>query len=297
LRPSLLRGRPSPAAQHDEVSRLQAHLLQAEAFRILRANLLVALSDLKRPTVLITSAHAEEGKTSVAANLAVSLAAAGKRVGLVDLDLRHPNLHKWLGVPNERGAADVLLGRAKLRSCVQQFRVGASSYAADDLDDEPAGLVAQVRQLRAGVRSARLGPTLFFLPTGSPVDEPAELLSAGRTSALLQSMDGPRRPGDQEAPEGKGEHQGGQRPRPLLDVVLVDAPPVLPVADALIVGRLVTGALLVVEAGHTPIDAVQEAKAALIRNQTRLLGVVLNGRSPGSRPMGGTGYGYGYGSG
>src|SRR3546814_15347972 len=60
------------------------------------------------------------------------------------------------------------------------------------------------------------------------------------------------------------------------DIVLLDTPPVLPVADTLVIGRFAAGAVLVVEAHATSTQAVQRAKDALIRNQTRLLGVVLN---------------------
>jgi Mrp family chromosome partitioning ATPase len=68
---------------------------------------------------------------------------------------------------------------------------------------------------------------------------------------------------------------------------------VLPVADSLAIGRVVTGALLVVEMRRTPVAAVHRAKDALTRNQTRLLGVVMNKLQPRDA---GPGYGYGYGS-
>jgi Mrp family chromosome partitioning ATPase len=84
------------------------------------------------------------------------------------------------------------------------------------------------------------------------------------------------------------------------DLVLLDAPPVLPVADTLVIGRLAAGAVLVVEARKTPVPAVRRAKDALTRNQTRLLGVVLNKFKPTVGADDGTptgvaaGYGYGY---
>ena len=56
------------------------------------------------------------------------------------------------------------------------------------------------------------------------------------------------------------------------------------------------GALLVIEAGKTPTPAVQHAKDSLIRNQTRLLGVIMNGRSPDQSAPEQYGYGYGYGN-
>src|SRR5579884_849400 len=65
-----------------------------EAYRVVRSNLLVSLADLKRPRVIVTSAHPGEGKTVTCANLAVSFARAGQRVVLLDLDLRHPDAHR-----------------------------------------------------------------------------------------------------------------------------------------------------------------------------------------------------------
>jgi non-specific protein-tyrosine kinase len=84
------------------------------------------------------------------------------------------------------------------------------------------------------------------------------------------------------------------------DIVLLDTPPVLPVADTLVIGRLAAGAVLVIEARRTPIPAVIRAKDALTRNQTRVLGVALNrlqDRDAGESTGYGYGYGYGYGSG
>jgi capsular exopolysaccharide synthesis family protein len=218
---------------------------QAEAYRILRSNLEVALLDLQRPTVVVTSAYAGEGKTSTTVNLARTLAIAGRRVVLVDLDLRHPDAHKWLGVPSEVGASDVLLRRRSLSQCLQFIALGDGEGSSDGL---------------------------YLLPAGTAVPNPAELLSGPRTPALLDAL------ADQA------------------DLVLIDTPPVLPVADALVIGRMVAGAVLVVETRRAPIGAVRKAKDALIRNQTRLLGVVVNKLQPrDARADEGYGYGYGYG--
>ena len=211
-----------------------------EAYRILRSNLLVALQDLERPTVLVTSAQAGEGKTVTSVHLARALAMAGKRVVLVDLDLRHPDVHRWIGVTNELGVVDVLLGRASLEECLQYVEAGVGS------DQQPRGL--------------------YVLPTGHAASDPAELLGGRRTSQLLDAL-------------------AGQA-----DVVLLDSPPVLPVADALVIGRMVAGAVLVVETRGTTVPVIQQAKDALTRSQTRLLGVILNKVQSDDLV-----YGYGYG--
>jgi capsular exopolysaccharide synthesis family protein len=225
-----------------------------EAFRVLRANLLVAIAELDNPIVVVTSAYAREGKTSTCVNLAQSLAAAGPRVVLVDLDLRHPDSHHLLDAHNEVGVSDVLLDRAKLEDCLQYV----------ELASEESGRTVG----------------LYFLATGPQVANPTELLATPRTGRLLESL------------------------AAQADIVLLDTPPVLPVADTLVIGRLAAGAVLVVEARRTPVPSAQRAKDMLTRNQTRLLGVVLNkfqpkfaGSSYGEGETFGYGYGYGYGYG
>jgi capsular exopolysaccharide synthesis family protein len=203
-----------------------------EAFRVLRSNLLVAIDDLANPIVVVTSAQSGEGKTSTSVMLARSLALAGPRVVLVDLDLRRPN------VP---GVAEVLQDRREIEECLQFLPPPKGAAAASGL---------------------------YFLPAGDASNNPTELLGTPRTGRLLDAL----------AKEA--------------DIVLLDTPPVLPVADTLVIGRLAAGAVLVVESRRTPVQMVNRAKNALIRNQTRILGVVLNQLRPSDDEAG---YEYGYG--
>jgi capsular exopolysaccharide synthesis family protein len=217
-----------------------------ESLRILRSNLEVALFDLERPTVIFTSPSPNEGKTVTCSNLAMSFAAAGKRVVLVDLDLRHPNAHKLIGAHNEYGVSEVLLGKRSLEDSIQYI-----------------GLPTPRGQSEWG---------LYFLGTGNPVANPTELLGSGRTNQLLEGL----------------ARQA--------DLVLLDTPPILPVADTLVIGRMAAGAVIVTESRNTAIDAVNKSKDLLTRNQTRLLGVVLN-KFQRRDAVGSFGYGYGYGYG
>lgn len=225
----------------------QSNITRDEAFRVLRSNLQVTIADLANPAVLVTSALPGEGKTSVCVNLAESLALAGPRVVLVDLDLRSPASHRQLGAHNEMGVSDVLLNRKGLDECLQWVEIPGGNPASP-------------------VRG------LFFLAAGTEVANPPELLATPRTGRLLDAL------------------------AAQADIVLLDTPPILPVADSLVIGRLAAGAVLVVESRKTPVPAIQRAKDALIRNQTRLLGVVVNKMQPRDADYG-LGYGgFGYGT-
>src|SRR5688500_12950862 len=102
---------PAPVARRRESSSGSAAsvTVQAEeAFRVLRSNVLVALQDLANPVVVVTSAHAGEGKTWTCAGLATSLASIGQRIVAVDFDLRNPSLHRQLGGHNDVGVTSFL---------------------------------------------------------------------------------------------------------------------------------------------------------------------------------------------
>jgi capsular exopolysaccharide synthesis family protein len=86
----------------------------AEAFRTLRANLEISEPDRPLKTILVTSADIGDGKTSVAANLALSIAQTEKAVFLLDFDLRRPNIHEFFGLDNNHGVVDLMSGRAAI---------------------------------------------------------------------------------------------------------------------------------------------------------------------------------------
>lgn len=225
--------RRSPVAQREE------------AFRVLANNVALAMAGLDNSSIAVTSATEAEGKTVVAVNVARAMAQAGRRVVLCDLDLRHPEAHRLLGVEGEEGASDVLCDRLPLQRCVRFVEVGTSP----------------------------LGATrgLYFVPAGRAVEEPAELLGSRRAARMLAAL-------AEQA-----------------DVVVVDTPPVLPVADTQALARLVGGVVLVVDPRRTTPIAARRARDALARSQARTLGVVINRFEPRRAHLDAAyAYGYGY---
>jgi capsular exopolysaccharide synthesis family protein len=131
-----------------------------------------------------------------------------------------------------------------------------NEYGASDVLLGRRSLQDSLQHLEFGDDFAGRPSALYLLAAGPPVGTPSELLGSGRTARLLESL-------AREA-----------------DIVLVDSPPTLPVADTLVIGRAASGAVLVVESGVTSVSAVEQAKNVLIRNQIRLLGVVVNKFEP-----------------
>ena len=90
----------------------------AESFRSIRTNLLFALRDVDGGSFVVTSSEPKEGKSTVAANLAVVIGQSGKRVLLVDADMRRPVVHKILGIKNEAGLSNYLVGEADKKDII-----------------------------------------------------------------------------------------------------------------------------------------------------------------------------------
>ena len=189
----------------------------AEAFRTLRTSLAFASPDPVR-TLLVTSAGPEEGKSTVVSNLAVAMAQAGKRVLVVDADLRKPQQHRIFEVPNHRGLTNVLVGEADIGEVVTATPV----------------------------------PGVDLVSSGPIPPNPAELLDSDRARSLWPSL--------------AGEYQ----------CVLIDSPPLVAVADSVILSTQVEGVLVVVKAGVTRIDLLRESRALLEKAGARVLGAILN---------------------
>lgn len=198
------------------------HSLVAECFRKIRASL-QASYDVggSRKSLMITSAVFGEGKTTVAACLAVIFAQSGKRVLLVDGDMRRPAVHKLLKLNNEKGLSNYLTngGGAAIQDLVIPTDI----------------------------------PNLTVLPCGPrPRGQYSELLGSERMKDLIR------------------------RAVAVYDLVIVDSPPLMSVADPLVLAPLFDGIIKVVRVGHTPRMVARESLTSLQDVKANVLGVVLN---------------------
>ena len=102
----------------------------AEAYRVLRTNILFSRKDEKLNTIVVVSAGAGEGKSITVVNLATVFAQAGQRILVVDSDLRRPTLHKQLHVSNNIGLTNYLLKQNKLEEVIQTTSVPMLDFMA-----------------------------------------------------------------------------------------------------------------------------------------------------------------------
>jgi len=164
----------------------------AEAYRALRTNLQFSSLDRELKTILVTSAGDGDGKTTVAANLGVAMAESGKRVLLVDCDLRRPGLHEVFGLPVVPGLSNALLGESGELPVSTTTVAGLSVLTAGDRPPNPAELVASARltRLLARVREEYDYVIIDSPPAGlvadaavlaSAADGVIMVVSAGRT--------------------------------------------------------------------------------------------------------------------
>ncbi len=144
-----------PTLQMGRGSRLNNHVPVEEAFLRLRTNLSQLDHGEGVPhTLLVTSAQAGEGKSTIAVNLARALAQSGRSVILVDADLRAPVLHRVFNLPNSKGLSTVLQRKTTLDEAIQHSKI----------------------------------PRVFVLTSGPLTASPGELLGSSEVKSLMQQL-------------------------------------------------------------------------------------------------------------
>jgi capsular exopolysaccharide synthesis family protein len=122
----------------------------AEAYRVLRTNLLFSRKEDKLNTIAVVSAGAGEGKSTTVFNLATVFAQNGSRVVIVDSDLRRPTLHKMLGITNSLGLTNYLLKQNSLEEVIQTTNLSTLDFlASGKLPSSSLGILSssQMRDL------------------------------------------------------------------------------------------------------------------------------------------------------
>ena len=171
-----MRRRPVPAADMDLVARDDPRAPATEAFRELRTALLLSGAGQPPRNILVSSAEPEEGKSATALNLAVVLAQLGRKVLLVDADLRRPRLHRPFALGNGRGLSNYLSGMDDdPLALIQATSIdGVGLLASGPIPPNPAELLNSRRFVTLGERLTAAGwdHVIFDSPPVLPVSDP-----------------------------------------------------------------------------------------------------------------------------
>ncbi|MHC4301471.1 MAG: polysaccharide biosynthesis tyrosine autokinase, partial [Planctomycetota bacterium] len=217
------RGPGTSAEKADIVTRGQkVHLdsksVVAEAYRTIRTAVFFGAPKDAARTILVTSPAPGDGKSTLASNLAITMAQAGQKTLLMDADFRKPVQHRIFEVDDSRGLSAVLAGRDTIEQAVQP------------------GVVEG----------------LEIMTCGPEVPNPSELLNSDACSETLKAL--------------------CER----YDRIVIDSPPVGPVADSQILAAVCDVTLLVVRAEKSTRRQAQHARDSLLSVGAQLLGAIVN---------------------
>jgi succinoglycan biosynthesis transport protein ExoP len=139
-------GQEGPKLNPILVTALRSKSREAEAYRVVRTSLFFSSRSGGHKVIQVTSPDVGDGKSTLAANLAVSIAQSGKAVLVIDCDFRRPRIHKIFDVKATRGLASVILGEAELADVIQASAIaGLSVLPCGPIPNNPAELLTQPR--------------------------------------------------------------------------------------------------------------------------------------------------------
>jgi len=190
----------------------------SEAYRMLRANLNFISADKELKVIVVTSSVPQEGKSTVAANLATAMAQMDRQVLLIDGDLHRPVQHKIWDVINNQGLSNLIFKQEEITAIIKKVM-----------------------------------PNLDILTSGIVPPSPASLLDSQRMATLMANFSDK------------------------YDFVIVDTPALNVAADAVTLGQMADGVLLVVRPGVVDSVNATFAKELLAKSGQNVLGQVVNG--------------------
>ncbi len=237
---------PQQVAKHPLVLLTDSRSQTAESIRKLRSNLEFANVDGDLRSLFITSTLQHEGKSVTVCNLALSLAASGNRVILVDGDLRRPQVHRYLELQNGQGLTSVLSGKTEL--------AGAITYRAF------APVLTTGPAVRRQNDADQAENQLAVLTSGPLPPNPAEMIASKSFARVVAEL--------QER----------------FDLVIIDAPALLAVGDTSAIARCVDGLMFLVDLSQARRPLLVEAESQIAQMPCRKLGLVV--LSPSARRQG-----------
>lgn len=201
------------------VSFFEPSSMAAEQFRRLRSYIIKPGMENTTKTILITSAMAGEGKSLIAINFAISIAAELHSYALlVDCDLRNPTISRWFGFDEANGLSNYLAGQAELPDILVKTPVDK----------------------------------LSIIPGGALQENPVELIGSNKMKSLVADL----------------------KTRYADRYIILDSSPLLATTEPSVLNEMVDGIIIVIKAGVTPRESVQQAIKLL--DKKKIIGVVLN---------------------
>lgn len=232
------------AKSGESVIKLAEWNLNVERFRLLRTN--ISLSGIDKPvhTLVVTSAFPKEGKSTVAANLAIFMARTGKNTLLIDANLHLPIQHKTFSLPlNAQGLSNALLAFSALNGA----KTLSWQHSGSGMPNDPADLSLEPFVHRTNLQN------LWVMPSGPLPPNPSELLESKAMQRFLNVL--------------------ANSP---LDVIIIDASSLLGLSDAGILVAKADATLLVVDMNDAKKGPLLKAKAVLDQAGARVIGCVAN---------------------
>lgn len=115
--------------------------IEAESYRTLRTNIQYSCIDKEIKSIVVTSACPKEGKSTVAGNLAISFAQNGKKVIIIDCDLRKPTIHRKFNISNISGLSEVMIGKETLVNAIQEYKSNLHILTSGKIPPNPAEMI------------------------------------------------------------------------------------------------------------------------------------------------------------